>query len=105
MQGLATAVLNTLLFYNYEHQKKGTFQFCFPGLLGIHRNPKFINRDNYSVDEIIFLRSNNFKVIPVVNGENIVVDIINFQLQKSFWVESLKIILVAGFYNPIALFF
>ena len=22
-------------------QKKGTFQFCFPGLLGIHRNPKW----------------------------------------------------------------
>ena len=21
-------------------QKKGTFQFCFPGLLGIHRNPR-----------------------------------------------------------------
>ena len=24
----------------YEY-KKGTFQFCFPGLLGIHRNPKW----------------------------------------------------------------
>ena len=50
----------------------------------IHRDPKFINIDNYSVDEIIFLRSNNFKVIPVVNGDNVVVDIINFQLQKSY---------------------
>ncbi|WP_417857477.1 MULTISPECIES: sugar phosphate nucleotidyltransferase [Flavobacteriaceae] len=50
----------------------------------IHRNPKFINKVNYSVDEIIFLRNNNYKVIPVVNDENIVVNIINFRLQKSY---------------------
>ena len=25
-------------FYNYEYHKKGTFEFCFPVLLGIHRN-------------------------------------------------------------------
>ena len=35
-------------YWSYSHcfftimntQKKGNFQFCFPGLLGIHRNPK-----------------------------------------------------------------
>ncbi len=50
----------------------------------INKNPKSININNYSVDEIIFLRNNNFKVIPVVKGENVVVDIINFQAQKSY---------------------
>jgi dTDP-glucose pyrophosphorylase len=50
----------------------------------IHRNPKFINKDKYSLDEIILLRSNNYKVIPVVNEENVIVNIINFQLQKSY---------------------
>ena len=29
------------LFTIMNTQKKGTFQFCFPGLLGIHRNPKW----------------------------------------------------------------
>ena len=28
------------LFTIMDTQKKGTFKFCFPGLLGIHRNPK-----------------------------------------------------------------
>jgi hypothetical protein len=30
--------LDTLIFHNYEHQKKDTFEFCFPGLSGIYRN-------------------------------------------------------------------
>jgi len=50
----------------------------------MHRKPKFINREDYSVDEIIFLRDNKYKVIPVVNKSNILVDIINFQFQKSY---------------------
>ena len=29
------------LFTIMNTPKKGTFQFCFPGLLGIHRNPKW----------------------------------------------------------------
>jgi hypothetical protein len=31
------ALQNTLFFYSYKHPKK----FCFPSLLGIHRNPKY----------------------------------------------------------------
>lgn len=50
----------------------------------MHTKPKFINREDYSVDEIIFLRDNKYKVIPVVNKSNILVDIINFQFQKSY---------------------
>ena len=30
----------SLFFYNYEYPKKGMFLFCFPGLLGIDKNPK-----------------------------------------------------------------
>lgn len=50
----------------------------------INKNPKSININKYSVDEIISLRNNNFTVIPVVNDENVVVNIINFRLQKSY---------------------
>ena len=32
---------DALLFYSYRYWKKDTFQFCFSGLLGIHRNPKW----------------------------------------------------------------
>ena len=32
---------HTLFFFTIMNtQKKGAFQFCFPGLLGIHENPK-----------------------------------------------------------------
>jgi dTDP-glucose pyrophosphorylase len=50
----------------------------------MHTKPKFINREDYSLDEIILLRDNKYKVIPVVNKSNILVDIINFQFQKSY---------------------
>jgi dTDP-glucose pyrophosphorylase len=49
----------------------------------VHKAPKFINIDDYQIEEIIFLRKNNYKVIPVVNNENIVVNILNFRFQKS----------------------
>ena len=50
----------------------------------IHRSPKFINQNKYTVEEIIFLRSNNYKVVPVVNDDKVVVNIINFKIQKSY---------------------
>ena len=49
----------------------------------IHNTPKFINVEDYKIDDIIFLRKNNYKVVPVVNNESIVVDILNFRFQKS----------------------
>ena len=38
-------------------QKKGTFQFCFPGLLGIHRNPKW--------KEFLKSRESFLKKVPI----------------------------------------
>ena len=50
----------------------------------IHKTPKSINKDNYTIDEIIFLRNNNYKVVPVINDKNVVVNVLNFQIQKSY---------------------
>ena len=50
--------------------------------LFIHDNPKFIRKDNYSIKDIIELRENNFNVIPIVDKDNKVINILNFRIQK-----------------------
>ena len=50
----------------------------------IHLNPKCIRKETYSLDEVITLRENNFKVIPIVNKNNKIVNIINFRLMNSY---------------------
>ena len=50
----------------------------------IHLNPKFIRKETYLLDEVIELRDNNFKVIPIVNKNNKIVNILNFRLMNSY---------------------
>lgn len=50
----------------------------------INLNPKFIRKENYSIDEIKNLRNNNFKVIPVVDNNNVIINIINFRSILSY---------------------
>lgn len=50
----------------------------------IQENPKFINKTNYKISEIISYRQNNFKIIPVVDEAARIVNILNFRLQKSY---------------------
>lgn len=50
----------------------------------IQPSPKSVNKSNYSLPEIIKLREQNFKVLPVLDSEEKVVNIINFRLQKSY---------------------
>jgi len=50
----------------------------------IKEMPKHISKANYSLREVIALRENNFKVIPVVDEEMRIVNVINFRLQKSY---------------------
>ena len=52
--------------------------------LFIQDNPKFIRKDNYSIKDVIELRENNFKVVPIVDKDNKVVNILNFRIQKSY---------------------
>ena len=50
----------------------------------IQPNPKFLRKDCYSIHEVMKLRDNNFKVIPVVDKANIIVNVINFRFMKSY---------------------
>ena len=50
----------------------------------IQTNPKSVNKANYSIHEIIKLREKNFKVLPVLDEDKRIVNVINFRLQKSY---------------------
>lgn len=50
----------------------------------IQANPKSVNKANYSIHEIIKLREKNFKVLPVLDEDKRIVNVINFRLQKSY---------------------
>jgi dTDP-glucose pyrophosphorylase len=50
----------------------------------IQPNPKIVLKDSYSIHEIIELRNNHFKVLPVVDRNKTILNIINFDYQKSY---------------------
>ncbi len=50
----------------------------------IQPNPKFIMRGKYSVADIIRFRENDFKVIPIVDKDHVVLNVLNLKLQKSY---------------------
>lgn len=50
----------------------------------IQLNPRYIRKGNYDIKNIISLRENNYRVIPVLNDNNIVINIINFRTLKSY---------------------
>lgn len=60
----------------------------------IQFDPKFIRKDDYSLDQIIELRENNFKVIPVLNGDREIVNVVNFRFLKSYL--PLDAVIMAG---------
>ena len=52
--------------------------------LFIQEHPKCIRKDNYNIEDIIELRENNFKVIPIVDKNKKIINILNFRIQKSY---------------------
>jgi dTDP-glucose pyrophosphorylase len=60
----------------------------------IQENPKYISKDNYSIDDIINFKLNEFRIIPVLDGKKNIINIINFRLQKSYL--PIDTILMAG---------
>lgn len=50
----------------------------------VQRNPKFIYKESYSLGQIIDFRSKNFKIIPVVDKDRKVVNVINFRHVRSY---------------------
>lgn len=50
----------------------------------IQPNPKFITKGKYSIHTIIDFRIRNFRIVPVVNEDKQVINIVNFRTQKSY---------------------
>ena len=50
----------------------------------IQANPRYIKKGDYSIEKIIEYREEDYRIIPVVNEENIVVNVINFKHLKSY---------------------
>jgi dTDP-glucose pyrophosphorylase len=53
-------------------------------ILFIQKNPKKINKDNYTVQEIIKYRNQGFKILPIVNIDNQIIGVVNFRFNKSY---------------------
>ena len=50
----------------------------------IQRNPKYISRENVDFQKIIEYRDANYKILPVVDKNNKVVNVINFRNTRSY---------------------
>jgi dTDP-glucose pyrophosphorylase len=50
----------------------------------IQPNPKFLQRNNYSIDKVIEYRDKNFKILPVVDENLGVITVVNFRVSKSY---------------------
>lgn len=50
----------------------------------IQSHPKSIRKSNYNLKEIISLREQNFKILPVIDDEMKVINVVNFSVQKSY---------------------
>ena len=60
----------------------------------INSDPKFIRKENYSIDEIKKLRNDNYKLIPVLDKNNVIINIVNFRLLLSYL--PIDVVLMAG---------
>jgi dTDP-glucose pyrophosphorylase len=50
----------------------------------IQSSPRHVNKANYSIKDIIQLRENHFKVLPVLDEDGRIVNVVNFGDQKSY---------------------
>ena len=50
----------------------------------IQDSPKYIQKGNYDIKKIIEYRENNYRILPVINKKNEIVNVINFRLLRSY---------------------
>ena len=50
----------------------------------IQSEPKLIKKNTYDIQKVIEYRNSNYKVLPIVNEDNVVVNVLNFRLLKSY---------------------
>jgi len=60
----------------------------------IFRNPRFINKSSYTIQEVIDMRNQKLEVIPILNQAGEISNILNFRLQYSYL--PLDAVIMAG---------
>ena len=60
----------------------------------INSNPKYIRKEKYSIDEIKDLRKNNYNVIPIINKNDEIINIISFRSILSYL--PIDVVIMAG---------
>jgi dTDP-glucose pyrophosphorylase len=50
----------------------------------IQPNPRYIDKNNYSIEQIIEYRKASFKIVPVTDSSRKVINVINFSYMKSY---------------------
>lgn len=49
----------------------------------IQKSPKYILENRYSLDKLETFKANHYKIVPIINEDHIIVDILNFRLQST----------------------
>jgi dTDP-glucose pyrophosphorylase len=57
-------------------------------------NPRFIRKGNYNIEEIIEFREQDYRVIPVLDENDVIVKVINFRNIKSYL--PIDVVIMAG---------
>jgi dTDP-glucose pyrophosphorylase len=65
-----------------------------PLLSYIQTNPVFITKGHYDLDQLETYKEKNFKIIPILDNDHCIVDIINFRIQKT--IIPANAVLMAG---------
>lgn len=60
----------------------------------IQPDPKFIQRGDYNIYEVILYRNNGYMVLPVIDQDGVIVNIVNFRFVKSYL--PLDVVIMAG---------
>jgi dTDP-glucose pyrophosphorylase len=60
----------------------------------IQHEPKFLSKSAYSIKDIIFFRENKIKIVPVLNNNKGIINIVNFQSKYSYL--PLDAVIMAG---------
>lgn len=50
----------------------------------IQPNPKYIRKGDYNIEQVISFREKNIRIIPILDGKDRVINIVNFRSFKSF---------------------
>ena len=59
-----------------------------------YKQTKTIYKDNIVIEELIALRNANMRIVPVLDSENRILDVINFRIQHS--ILPIEVIIMAG---------